>query len=427
MDRKEQKMYINLLKKEVVPALGCTEPIAVALAAAKAKEILKKNPENIDIFVSGNILKNGMGVGIPGTSSVGLNIAAALGAIGGNSKENLEVLKGINDKHISEAKKLVNEGNVGVHLKDIPDKLYIEVICRSGYDKSKVIIKDRHTNIVLIELNENVIYEDTNKNIQSASIECKDFNLNVENIYKFTNNVEIEDVKYLLDAVRMNMEIAKEGIKGKHGLQVGRKIFEKVKSGFLGDDILTYAMSYTSAAADARMSGCMYPVMSNSGSGNQGITVMVPVAAVAEKLELSNEKLIRALVLSNLIAIHIKKNLGQLSALCGCVVAAIGSSCGITYLLGGELDNIVYAIKNMIGNVSGMLCDGAKNGCALKVCTTVCAAIQSAILAIDGIEISDNDGIIENDVEKCIKNLAIIGSKGLDKADKLMLEIMTSK
>ncbi|WP_102401050.1 serine dehydratase subunit alpha family protein [Haloimpatiens massiliensis] len=425
------KGFIEILKSEVVPALGCTEPIAVALAAAKAKEALNSYPELIKVFVSDNILKNGMGVGIPGTGMTGLDIAAALGAIGGNPNVELEVLKDITKQNIEDAKDMLKGGKVSVNTKAVPNKLYIEVQCVSEKNISKAIIKDKHNNLVLVQLNEEILFQVEDEEEAEVSID-KDKNkehcikLSVEDIYDFAINSPLEDIEFILEGAKMNRKIAEEGLKG-YGLNVGKTIIDNIKKGVLSDDIQNYAMALTAAASDARMAGCMYPVMSNSGSGNQGLTVMLPVVAVAEKLNVSSEKLARALVLSNLVAIHIKTYLGRLSALCGCVVASAGASCGITYLLGGQLKEINYSIKNMVGNISGMICDGAKTGCALKVSTGVSAAVQSSLLAMNNIVISEKEGIIEKDVEKTIRNIAQIGREGMLQTDKLILNIMTHK
>ncbi|WP_066496385.1 serine dehydratase subunit alpha family protein [Abyssisolibacter fermentans] len=417
---------LKLLKREVVPALGCTEPIAVALAAAKASEELKNRPESVEVYVSANILKNGMGVGVPGTGMTGLYIATALGCIGGKSEKELEVLSDVTQQDVEDAKKMVKDNKIKVNLKDIKEKLYIEVIAKENDNYAKVVIRKQHSNIVLVEFNDKVIYkiDEEPENVKADNSKLK---LTVDEIYNFALSVDIEDVKFLLDGAKMNKDLADEALNNNYGLQVGKTILKGIESGFYSDDIQSYAKALTAAAADARMSGCMHAVMSNSGSGNQGITVSLPVYAVALKLNADEEKTIRALTISNLIAIHIKTYLGRLSALCGCVVASTGSSCGITYLLGGELKNIKYSIKNMIGDISGMVCDGAKCGCALKVSTGVSSAIQSAMLAINDIEISYHDGIVDDDVENTIKNLCMLGIEGMNNADKVMLDIMVSK
>lgn len=410
--------------------LALAEPIAVALASAKASETLGETPKLIEVYVSPNILKNGMGVGIPGTGMVGLHIAAALGSIGGKSKDCLEVLKYIKKEHIEKAKDMVKSEKVIVKAKETPSKLYVEVTVKNDSHSSTVIIKDTHSNIISVSLNEDIIYTTTEETTKIASSKENIDNIDhtsIDEIYEFAMNAPLSDIEFILEGAHMNKTIAKEGIKNDYGLKVGKTLYKNIEKGLLKDDMSNYAMALTSAASDARMAGCMLPVMSNSGSGNQGITVMMPVIAIHEKLGLEEEKLVRALILANLTAIHIKSYLGRLSALCGCVVASSGASAGIVYLLGGNLDQVKYAIKNMAGNIVGMICDGAKTGCALKVSTGVSAAIQSALLALENIEISDKDGIIHKDMEETIKNLAKIGAQGMIETDKIILDIMTCK
>lgn len=420
----EYEEFMRIMDKQVVPALGCTEPIAVALAAAKARQALACNPKEIHIFASRNIIKNGMGVGIPGTGMKGLYIAAALGAVEGNPDAELEVLKGISEEGISKAKEMVNMKMVHIQLKETDEKLFIEACCKSENKESKVIIKGNHTNVIFIEVNGKKVFD---KTFEANESNKQNIKLSIKEIYEFADTVPFNKIKFLLKGVEMNKNISREGLKGDYGLQVGKKIYESIKSGLLSEDLQSYAMSVTAAAVDARMAGCVYPVMSNSGSGNQGLAASLPVIAVAERLDKNEEKLCRALVISHLITIHIKSFTGVLSPLCGSEIAGIGASCGITYLLGGEYKNLCYAIKNMIGDISGIICDGAKNGCALKISTSVSAALQSAILAISGFEVSENDGIIDCDVEKTIRNLASIGTEGMIATDKVILNIMTCK
>lgn len=418
---------IHLLKREVVPALGCTEPIALAYAVSKARKALNEKPDRVDTFLSRNILKNGMGVGIPGTGMTGLGIAAALGAVGGNSEAGLEVLKDIKIEHIEEAKKMLYEQKVSINLKNVPDKLYIEAICWSKDRYSRVIIKEKHTNIVLIEVDKKKIYEELPQRAASGLME-ESMELSLDTIYDFAVHVPFEDIKFLLDGVNMNMKVAEEGLIKDYGLKVGKTLKNSIQKGIVSDDIQGYASMVTAAGADARMAGCTYPVMSSAGSGNQGLTAILPVAAVAKKLEKSDNELARALAISHLTTIHIKNFIGRLSALCGCGVAAsIGASSGITYLLGGDLKSIKCCVKNMIADVSGMICDGAKPGCALKLATAIGAAVQCAALGINGIEVSSHDGIIDKDVEKTIKNLGNVCTLGMVDTDRIILDIMTCK
>ena len=424
--------YIDLLKTEVVPALGCTEPIAVALAVAKAREVLAEKPQQVELLLSPNIFKNGMGVGIPGTGMTGLPIAAALGAVYGKSSDSLEVLKGVDVKFVKLAKQMVKENRVKVGVKKGTEILYVEAICSgSNGNFAKAIITTRHSNISKVELNGDVLECNaevsglTNEN--SGKLGSVFVSLSIDEIFNFATSVPLSDIEFILQTVDYNLKIAQEGLKNDYGLMVGKKLKKYVDSGVLSDDLMNNAMLLTAAASDARMAGCPMPVMSNSGSGNQGITATLPVYSTAVRLKADQEKLARALVLSHLTAIHIKRYLGRLSALCGCVVAAAGAGCGVCYLMGGGSKEMGYTIKNMIGNVTGMICDGAKEGCALKVSSGVGSAIQSALLALEGIVISPNDGIIEDDVEKTIHNFGLVGSKGMVHTDELLLQIMVAK
>lgn len=423
--------FISILKAEVVPALGCTEPIAVALAVAKARETLGQTPATIKLFLSPNIFKNGMGVGIPGTGMIGLHIAAALGAIYGKSDNGLELLTGITDNVADEAKAIVDNNKVSIEIREGSEKLYIEAICtNSDGEWAKAVIAEKHSNIILVEKNGEVIErnqnQNENNNVEDGSLKDK-VSLTIEGIFNFIARVPFADIKFILTTVDYNDAIAQEGLSKVYGLSVGRTLKGYIEKGILSDDLMNNAMCLTAAASDARMSGSTLPVMSNSGSGNQGITATLPVYSVAKGLKTDMETLARALALSHLVVIHIKNYLGRLSALCGCAVAATGAGCGITYLMGGGLKETIYTIKNMVGNITGMVCDGAKEGCALKVSTGVSAAVQSALLALDGIVISSSDGIIDEDIEKTIQNFGRVGSEGMNQADKLLLDIMVSK
>ena len=436
-----QAEIIELIKKEVKPALGCTEPIAVALATAKAMEIAEEKCSlasdwrysdgySMTIEVSGNILKNGMGVGIPGTGMVGLHIAAALGAVCGKSEYGLEVLHDLSDASITKAKELVEAKAVIVGLAETSHKLYVKanVMVGDGHC-SCVVIQDNHDSIVETSFDGAVLFSSE----ASSSTECADqkttldYKLTVREILEFASTVEYKDISFILESRTLNMALAEEGMKGCYGLKVGYAINLDANREVFGDDFLSYAMSLTAAASDARMAGCTLAAMSNSGSGNQGITVTMPVIAYSIRYGTSDEQLARALVLSHLIAIHIKGYLGKLSALCGCVIASTGSSCGLVYLRGGDYEQACAAIKNMIGNITGMVCDGAKVGCAMKVASGVSSALQSAVLAREGICISSHDGIIEEDIEKTIRNLGRIGSIGMQNTDNMILDIMVCK
>lgn len=422
-----QHKYFDILKAEVLPALGCTEPIAIALAVAKARALMEYEVESIELFLSSNIIKNAMGVGIPGTNMVGIEVAAALGAIGGNAEKSLEVLADITQEHIKQANQLVSKGCISITLKDVEEKLYIEVICKAQGHEARAIIKRRHDNIVHLSLDGNPKIDQEESLDESYLGLNGPYILTIEDIYHFATTIDFESLSFVLEGARMNRQVAEEGLQKEYGLKVGRTVQKNIDKKILSNDLKNYAVKLAAAASDARMAGSMQPVMTNSGSGNQGITVILPVVATAEWLGKNEEELGRALTIAHLTAVHVKSKLGRLSALCGVIGAATGASCGIVYLLGGGLNQIYAAIKNMIGNVSGMFCDGAKTGCALKVATVVDAAVQSAMLAMDDIFISKYEGIIEDDIEKCIQNLGILGSKGMVEIDRLILDIMLSK
>lgn len=434
---------IGLIKKEVKPALGCTEPIAVALAVAKAVEIIEdkcaccsKDKDwresadfNVRVAVSGNILKNGMGVGIPGTGMVGLYIAAALGAVCGKSAYGLEVLHDLDNSYIARAKELVEQKRVKIELADTDKKLYIKASVRINDEHcASAVIENDHDNIVETYFDDNILASSRKDDGDTGEHrETKEYGLTVKEICDFARDVDFDDISFILESRDLNLALSEEGLKGDYGLKVGKTIHCSKHLDVFGNDFMSYAMAMTAAASDARMAGCTLPAMSNSGSGNQGITVTMPVIAYAIKHGIDDRTLARALVLSHLVAIHIKGYLGKLSALCGCVIASTGSACGLVYLRGGSYEAVCSAIKNMIGNITGMVCDGAKVGCAMKVASGVASAIQSAVLAMDGTCISENDGIIEKDIEKTIRNLGQIGSVGMQSADNMILDIMVCK
>ncbi|MBR3990212.1 MAG: serine dehydratase subunit alpha family protein [Bacteroidales bacterium] len=442
----DHKDIIALIRQEVKPALGCTEPIAVALAVAKAVEIIRENCPScqkdwrlkagfrLDVAVSGNILKNGMGVGIPGTGMVGLPVAAALGAVCGESARGLEVLKGLTPEAVERAKQLVADGSVHIRVADTEHLLYVKAtvtvdgkaVASAEVDPhAYAVIEDDHDRIVETSFADRILMSSESA---AAAKEQNgiEYDLDVRQICDFASSAPFEDIAFILEDRTLNLALAHEGLEGQYGLQVGRAIRENQQEVF-GDDFMSFAMGLTAAASDARMAGSTLPAMSNSGSGNQGITVSMPVIAYALKYKVADEPLARALILSNLVAIHIKHYLGKLSALCGCVVASTGSACGIVYLQGGGYKEVCAAIKNMAGNITGMVCDGAKVGCAMKVASGVSCAVQSAVLALRGTCIPSTDGIIEDDVEKTIRNIGTIGSAGMKATDRMILDIMLCK
>lgn len=429
MDNKTKAQIIKLIHQEVIPAIGCTEPVAVALAAAKAAETLGAKPTKIEVFLSANILKNAMGVGIPGTGMVGLPIAIALGSLIGKSAYGLEVLRDLTPDALAEGKQMIESKCIHIALKENVDKLYIEVNCSAGEDTSKVIICHEHTNIIYVEKNGEVLTDlrqsrNDSEEVCAAHDELK---LSFSTVYEFAMEMPLDDIRFILETADLNKKAAEASIRGNFGHTVSKTVSGAFGKKYMGESPYTHMLVMTAAACDARMDGAMIPVMSNSGSGNQGIAATLPVLSFAEDIKCTEEQLIRALMLSHLMVIYIKQSLGRLSALCGCVVAATGASCGITYLMGGSKTQISYAIKNMIGNITGMICDGAKPSCAMKVSSGVSTAMLSALMAMEDKVVTPVEGIIDEDVDKSITNLTSIGSKGMEATDRLVLDIMTHK
>ena len=432
LNKEERERIIALINREVVPAIGCTEPMAVSLCVAKATETLGSVPARIDLLLSANILKNAMGVGIPGTGMIGLPIAVALGALVGKSEYGLEVLRDSDDAAVAEGKKFLEGDHISIGLKqDIVEKLYIEVIC-TGEDgsSSMAVIAREHTHFIFVSRTSaegqcTVLLDEPLSD--SKSDEKKEEELNLRLVYDFATTSPIEELEFINEARRLNENVAKEALKGNYGHSLGKTLQRPLGIGIMGNTIFSHIISATSSACDARMAGAKIPVMSNSGSGNQGIAATMPVVVFAQENHNTEEELTRALILSHLTAIYIKQSLGRLSALCGCVVASTGSSCGITYLMGGNYDQVAYSVKNMIANLAGMVCDGAKPSCALKVSSGVSTAVLSAMLAIQNRYVTNVEGLIEDDVDRCIHNLTRVGGAGMDETDRMVLDIMTHK
>ena len=420
VDKELRERIIALIHREVVPAIGCTEPMCVALCTAKATEKLGCRPDKIEAYLSANILKNAMGVGIPGTGMIGLPIAIALGAINGKSEYRLEVLKDLTPETLEEGKTFIAEDRIAIRQKqNCCDKLYVEIICSAGDKSASAVIAGGHTRFV---------DETTGPSAQADSAaDSEVVALNLSLVHDFATTAPLDEIRFILEARTYNMNAAREALKGNYGHNLGKTIDRPLSKGIFGNSIYCHIISRTASACDARMGGAMIPVMSNSGSGNQGICATNPVCVYAKENENTEEELIRALTLSHLTAIYIKQSLGKLSALCGCVVASIGSSCGITYLMGGDYEHICFAVKNMIANLTGMICDGAKPACSLKITSGVSTALLSALLAMEGKCVSSSEGIVDDCVDKSIHNLTSIGADAMCKTDDMVLNIMTSK
>lgn len=425
LSKEERTQIISLLQHEVVPAMGCTEPVAVALCAARAAELIGGLPERVEVELSMNVLKNAMGVGIPGTGMIGLPIAIALGMIVGKSAYKLEVLKDVTPDAVERGKRYIDEGRISIRLKeDAPDGLYIKVIAHADGCTEKAIISGEHTRFV----------EDECCSATSMNADAKETHdctegvmLNLRRIYDFVTQAPIDEIAFIEESGRMNMDAAENAFKTSYGHKVGKMLNDEGKRNMVGDGTLAHIMAYTCSACDARMSGATISVMSNSGSGNQGIAATVPVAVYARDHQVEHETYVRALALSNLTAIYIKQSLGRLSALCGCIVASTGASCAITYMMGGSYEQICFAVKNMIANLTGMICDGAKPSCSLKLSSGVSTAVLSAMLAMQNCSVSSLEGIIDEDVDCSIHNLTSIGREAMEETNRMVVGIMTSK
>ena len=422
----ERRRIIDLINREVVPAIGCTEPIAVALCTARAAETLGAGPERIAVRLSANILKNAMGVGIPGTGMIGLPIAVALGALIGRSEYRLEVLRDVTPEAVERGREMIGRRCISIGLKEgVCEKLYIEAEVEAAGHRAVAVIAGGHTDFVFVSRDGEVLFD--KRTPAGCDEEAGEVPLTLVRVWDFAMTSPVEELRFILETRRLNMAAAERSLAGEYGHCVGRTLRCDRERKVMGDSLFTRILSYTSAACDARMAGAMIPVMSNSGSGNQGIAATLPVAVYADEVHASEEQTIRALALSHLTVIYIKQSLGRLSALCGCVVAATGSSCGITYLMGGGYEQAAAAVKNMIANLTGMICDGAKPSCAMKLTSGVSTAVLSAMMAMDGRCVSSVEGIIEEDVDRCIRNLTAIGREGMDETDRLVLRIMTNK
>lgn len=426
MDKNVTDAIISLIKKEVVPAIGCTEPAAVSLAVAKATELLGELPEKITLSLSGNIIKNAMGVGIPGTGMIGLPIAVALGAIIGRPEYGLEVLRDVDSEAVERGRSYIAEDRISIgHCADAPSNLHIDVTVGACGHKARAVISGSHQNFVYLEKDGEILL-DKGETKDSGEDGDENIRLSAYTVYRFAMETDVERLRFIKEAERLNSAAAEIGLGGNYGHSLGATLLGK-GNGLIGDSPMEHIMALTSAACDARMGGAPVAVMSNSGSGNQGITATMPVVSYARDIHASEEQTIRALVLSHLTSIYIKQSLGRLSALCGCVVASTGASAALVYLMGGDYGQICAAIKNMVANLTGMICDGAKPACAMKISSGVSTAVMSAMLAMNGKCVSSSEGIISEDIDKTIRNLTSIGREAMRQTDELVLRIMVEK
>lgn len=428
MEESRRRFYQSLLHREIAPALGCTEPAAAALTTACAAKCLGCIPEEILVRTSQYILKNAMNVGIPGIGMTGLDIAVALGALSASPEKELMILSGISPEKKRQAKAMTEQGKVRIELASTEEKIYIEVQVRAGAETAKAITAEAHKNITYVEKNDRVCYRKERKIRKAEETAEEIYTVTLEEILDFSEHTALENLEFLREVIQINREIALEGISHKYGLQVGKNLMDGTENGLVGQDAANYAAAMTAAAADARMAGCEKPVMSAAGSGNQGLTATIPIAAVGEKLELGEEKILRALALSILLTVHTKHYLGRLSVLCGCSISsAMGVACGIVFMLGGTYAQMTWAINSMVADISGVVCDGAKPGCALKIATAVQSAVRAANMALNGSGADSHDGIVHVNAEKTLENLGILGNWGMKDTNRIILDLMLEK
>ncbi|CEI71713.1 MULTISPECIES: serine dehydratase subunit alpha family protein [Romboutsia] len=423
-----RNQIVNILKAEVKPALGCTEPVAVALACAKAKELLGEEIVKHNVLVSPNVYKNGMCVGIPGTERLGLKISVALGFIGGHSENGLRVLETLTEEEVKKAEEYMDTHPISISPADTKEKVYIEVNLEGKTRTSRVIIRTKHDNFVYLEENGNVLLNEEGLEEIAVTTEKEENIMDTITIEELVKNVEaldLKDIEFLLEGIAMNEEIANYGLNQKVGIGVGYGIKKSMEDGLLGDDLMNQAMMITAAASDARMAGVKMPVMSSNGSGNHGLTAILPIVAYNKKFPQSDERLAKALAISHLVTAYIKNYTGRLSAVCGCGVAAsTGATAGLSWLMSGDERQIEGAIENMVANLSGMICDGAKAGCALKLASAASAAVQSAIIAKQQCFVPPMNGIVGAKVEQSIQNLGRVSDKGMSVTDEVIINVM---
>lgn len=424
--RENEDNIIRIVQHEVVPALGCTEPICVAFASAIARKHLEKQPEKIEVKVSANLMKNGMGVTVPGTGMVGLSIAAAIGAIGGDAEAGLEVLKAITVEQVAQAKHMLAGNKVVVNIAPTGHIFYAETNLYSGADWVRVCIEDSHTNVVRIEKNGEVVFSKPSKQTENKVTDLLK-HVTARDIYDFALEVDLDKIRFIKQAADINDALSREGLNNDYGLHIARTLQKRIGSGLLSDDLLNRIVIESTAASDARMGGASLPAMSNSGSGNQGIAATMPVVTVVRHLGVDEEKLIRALFLSHAMAIYIHSKLPTLSALCAVTTASMGSAAAIGWLFTGKFETGSMAISNMIGDISGIICDGAANSCAMKVSTSVSSGYKSILLAMDDTRVSAVEGIVEEDIDRTISNLCSLARGSMQHIDHQIIEIMVQK
>ena len=428
MENKIEKV-LKILEEEIVAAEGCTEPIALSYAAAKAKRILGSVPNKVDVFLSGNIIKNVKSVTIPNSEGmIGIEPAIAMGLIAGNDEKELMVISDVSSEQVKEVRKFLDKKIIKTHVHPADIKLYIRLEIANASDEVVLEIKHTHTNVTKTTKNNKTLLEqicndgDFNSSLTDRKV------LSIKFIYDLAKTIDIDLIKPIFQkVVYYNSAIAEEGLKGKYGVNIGKMILDNIEKGIYGNDIRNKAASYASAGSDARMSGCALPVMTTSGSGNQGMTASLPIIKFASEKNSSEEELIRGLFVSHLTTIHVKTNVGRLSAYCGAICAASGVAAALTFLHGGSYEMVCDAITNILGNLSGVICDGAKASCAMKITSGIYSAFDATMLALNKDVLRSGDGIVGVDIEQTIRNVGELAQSGMKGTDETILEIMTKE
>lgn len=421
MNQQIYRAYVAILQEELIPALGCTEPIALAYCAALARKVLGAEASRMEVYCSGNIIKNVKSVTVPNSNGMrGIEAAAILGYAGGDADAKLEVLESVSREDIDRAGELLEQNFCSCHhVRDVAN-LYIRVELFGEEHSSAVTIANHHTQVQSIQRDGEVVYQQEEQEAEAAAPQPKEL-LNVRDILEFADCVELEDVRSLLERqIRLNSAISDEGLQHEYGAEIGRTILET----YGNESVAVRAKARAAAGSDARMNGCALPVVINSGSGNQGITCSIPVVEYGKQLGVSEDRLLRGLVVSNLVSIHQKKYIGSLSAYCGAVSAACGAGAGIAYLYGEDYQQISETITNTIANIGGVVCDGAKSSCAAKIASSVDAAIMANNLAQKGRYFKSGEGLVEGSVEETIQNLGYVGKVGMKETDNVILGLM---
>ena len=424
------QQYLQIIQQVVKPALGCTEPIAAAYAAAVAVRQLGCEPGRLEVAVSDNLYKNSMGVYVPGTGKIGLAIAAAAGAIGGNADAGLEVLAAIQPEQVDRAQQLIDAGKVQVSRTAAPEFIFCRVTVYGSDDKgeehsAEVTLCGGHTRIVEQRRDGEVTFTaDQSQSGATGSI-CDGVDISIAAIYEFATQVEFEQIKFILKASELNGKLSAEGMNNPYGLEIGRTMQQNINAGLIGEDVMNRIVMMTAAASDARMGGATLPAMSNFGSGNQGIAATIPVMVIAERFAASEEQLARALIMSHLGAIYIKSHYPPLSAFCGNTVTSAAASMAMVYLAGGSFEQSCFAIQNVLSDSAGMVCDGAKASCAMKVSTSSGAAVRGFLMALNSHSVS-GQGIVAGDVDQTIRNVGQMVKEGMSATDSTIIDIMSA-